>query len=306
MTVGTNSRTTYWADTNSRDVNSYVVNVSPKDTPFFSLAGSTKGMSRKYESVTDSNAAANAANAAIEGDTLTNTATNARSFEVNYMQIFTKVIEVSGTQEAVMKYGGVKSEMKYQVRKAYKELAQDVEKALFQAASASGATGTARSLDGLTALISTNTATASTSSATWTGTSDANLAAYEDLFNDMLDAAYETGENMDHVFVGGRQKRRISKLSTKVTRNVDAEKKTQILVINIYESDFGTINVILDRYVPDTHIVAVAIAGWKIAYLRRFKQFPLAKTADSKRIAIVGELTLGYDTEKMGAKITAS
>ena len=299
MAIDGCSKITYWAGANAVDTTDYITNVSPKDTPFFSLIGSNTGNARRLDSVTDTQAAASAANALVEGGTLDNTATTTRSFEYNYMQIFRKVIEVTGTQEVVAKYGGVKSEMKYQIMKKYKELAQDVEKAFIQAASATGASATARSLDGLTALVSTNTATVATDSATWTGTSDANLAAYEDLLNDLLDAMFETGEAPDTVFVGGQQKRRISKLSTKVTRNIDAMKKTQILSINVYDSDFGTVNVILDRYVPDNFILAVVRSGFRTSYLRRFNQFPLAKTSDSKRVAVLGELTLGYDSQKL-------
>lgn len=299
MAIDGCSKITYWAGANAVDTTDYITNVSPKDTPFFSLIGSNTGNARRIDSVTDTMASADAANALAEGGTLDNTETTARSFEYNYMQIFRKVIEVTGTQEIVTKYGGIKSEMKYQIMKKYKELAQDVEKALIQAASASGGSATARSLDGLTALVSTNATTVATDSATWTGTSDANLAAYEDLLNDLFDAMYETGEAPDTVFVGGKQKRRISKLSSKVTRDIDAEKKTQILSINVYDSDFGTVNIILDRYVPDNFISAIVRSGFRVTYLRRFMQFPLAKTSDAKRVAVLGELTLGYDSEKL-------
>ena len=301
-----NEMTTYRTSYNQRDVTNYVTNVSPTDTPFYSMIGNKGAVSRKIESLTDSNASASSTNAAIEGATLANTALNDRSVEENWTQIFTKVIEVSGSQEVVLKYGDIKSEMKYQISKAYKELGTDVEKTLITGTSASGASGTARSLGGVIEKITTNTATADVTGDTWVGTSNDSLALFEEKFNDMFDQAFETGHNMNTVFVGGKLKRRISKLSTKVTRNIDAEKKTQILVINVYDSDFGTMNIVLDRYVPDTTILAVDISGWKTAYLRRFKQFPLAKVSDSTRAAIVGELTLDAKTEKMGAKIVAS
>ncbi len=297
---------TYQAQVNARDVSDFVTNVSPKDSPFFSLIASNTGVARLKENVTDSLAAANDGNAIAEGGTLSDDTITTRSTESNYMQIFKKVINVTGTQEVTAKYGGVKSELAYQVKKRFTELATDVEKAFIQGNSASGTTAVARKLSGLVEKITTNTATADLTGATWTGTSDANLAAFEDILNDMFDQMYETGEAADTVLVGGDRKRRISKLSTKVTRNVDAEKKTQILSINMYDSDFGTMNIILDRYVPDANILAVALDMWEVSYLRRFTQFKLAKTTDSTRIAIVGELTLDGKTEKAGGKITAS
>jgi len=297
---------TYQAQVNARDVSDFVTNVSPKDSPFFSLIGSNSGVARLKENVTDALAAANKDNAIAEGGTLSDDTIQTRSTESNYMQIFKKVINVTGTQEVTAKYGGVSSEIAYQIKKRFTELATDVEEAFIQGTSASGNTATARSLNGLVAKIVTNTATADLTGATWTGTSDANLAAFEEILNDMFDQMWTTGQAPDTVLVGGDRKRRISKLSTKVTRNVEAERKTQILSINVYDSDFGTVNVILDRYVPDANVLAVALDMWEVSYLRRFTQMKLAKTTDSTRIAIVGELTLDGKTQKAGGKITAS
>lgn len=298
---------TYQAQVNARDVSNYVTNVSPKDSPFFSLIGSNKGNSRLKEQVTDTLTAANKDNALAEGGSLTTPdAIVTRGTESNYMQIFDKTISVTGTQEEVAKHGGIQSELAYQTKKRFTELATDVEEAFIQGNSASGSTAAARKLSGLIEKITTNTATANLTGATWTGTSDANLAAFEDSLNDLFDQMWETGQVADTVLVGGDRKRRISKLSTKVTRNVEAERKTQILSINVYDSDFGTVNIILDRYVPDANILAVALDMWEVSYLRRFTQFKLAKTNDSTQIAIVGELTLDGKTQKAGGKITAS
>lgn len=297
---------TYQAQVNARDVSDFVTNVSPKDSPFFSLVASNAGSARLKENVTDTLAAADKDNAIAEGASLDDDTIITRSTESNFMQIFTKTIRVSGTQEVVDKHGGVRSELAFQVKKRFTELATDVEEAFIQGSSASGTTAVARKLNGLIQKITTNTATADLTGATWTGTSDANLLAFEEILNDMFDQMWETGQAADTVFVGGNRKRRISKLSTKVTRNIDAQAKTQILSINIYDSDFGTMNIILDRYVPDANIIAVALDMWEVSYLRRFSQFKLAKTTDSTRISIVGELTLDGKTEKAGGKITGT
>lgn len=299
--------TTYDASaTNARDVTDAVEIVSPKDTPLFSMIGSNKASARRKERVTDALASANAGNALVEGGTLSDDTLTARAIEFNDMQIFKKVINISGTQEEVAKYGGITSEIKAQVIKAYTELGTDVEKALFQGTSATGTTAVARKLSGLVEKITTNTATAVATGATWTGTGTADYAAYESLLTDLLEIGYNTGTIFDHVFVGGTQKRRISKLTDKVTRQIMAEDKVQVNVVNLYDSDFGTVKIILDRYVPSTNIIAIQKDKLEISYLRRFMQMPLAKTTDSERIAIVGELTLDMATEKAGGKITAS
>ena len=289
-----------------RDVSDFVVNVAPREAPFFNLIGTNKGSARVKENVTDDLATAVSTNAAVEGADLVDKTISTRPVEKNYMQIFTNTINISGTQEEVVKFGNVTSEIAYQIQKAYKELARDVESSLINGVSATGTTAVARTMSGLVEKITTNTATASTSSATWTGTASADLAAYETLFNDLLNLGWTNGTSFDTVFVGGTQKRRISKLTTNVTRNVAASEKTQILSINSYDSDFGVVDIILDRYVGATLILAVALDMWEVSYLRGFKQTPLAKTGDASRFSVIGELTLDGKTEKGAGKITAS
>ena len=292
--------------TNAFDVSPYVTNVSPKDSPLFSMLNSSVGIARVKENVTDSLTTPTTANqnSLIEGADFVNKAVTSRSIESNVMQIFGQTIEVSGTQEAVAKYGGVNSELAYQVKKAYTEIATSVEWSFINSDQVAGDSATARRLDGLIQKITTNTTTVTSDAASITGETAADLAAFEDVLNAMFQQMWTTGQPCDTVLVGGSRKRRISKLTNKVTRNIDAEQKTQILSINVYDSDFGTVNIILDRYVPDENILAIALDMWEVSYLRRFTQFKLAKTADSTQIAVVGELTLDAKTERAGGKIT--
>ena len=297
---------------NAPDVSDYVTNVSPKDSPLFSMISSNAGTSRVKENVTDDFVPANGNNALVEGATLTSEAISQRDTVRNTMQIFSKTINISRTQEEVAKYGGIKSEIAYQTKKKYTELATDVEKAFVQNAGAAGDASTPRQLTGLINKISGHAQSVAGVSGNTeaidddnieNGTTTANLEAYEDKLNDMFDRAWETGQTVDTVFVGGKHKRRISKLTSKVTRNTDAEAKTQILSINTYDSDFGTVNIILDRYVPDTHIVGVALDLWEVSYLSRFNQYKLAKISDGTQISVIGELTLDGKTDEAGALI---
>lgn len=296
-----NSRSTYTTTLNQRDLTSYVTNVSPKETPLYSLIGRTTGTARQKESVTDVLQSSNKDNALAEGGSLTtNTTTADRNTESNWMQIFTKTIEVSGTQEAVMKFGGITSELAYQVELKYKELATDVEDALINGTGATGTSAVARKMYGLVAKITTNTATAASANAQWTGTAAADYKNFEEKLLDLLQLGFTTGQIFDTVICAGTAKRRISNLSTKLTQNVNAVDKKAIMVISTYESDFGEVSVILDRYVPSTSIIALKIDMFKVAYLRPFTQEVLAKTTDSKQVAVVGECTLAFDTEKAG------
>lgn len=295
--------TTYMTTADSkRDVNDFVVNISPSDSPMYSMISDTGMTSRKKENVYDTYGGGSAINALSEGDSFTDETITARSISENYAQIFYKVINVSETQEAIAKYGGVKSEIEYQVRKKFVELAKDVEYSFMVGTATAGQTGTgsanARKLGGLSTIITTNTATASGDASTGT--------AFEDTLNDLFQTMYGTGETPDTVLCAGARKRYISALTANVTRNVDAEKKMQINSINIYDSDFGTVNIILDRYVPSTKLFAIKKEMFRSAYLRKFKRVPLAKTSDATRVAIVGELTLDALQEGAGGQITFS
>jgi len=238
--------------TNKRDVNDFVVNISPSDSPMYSMIAETGMTSRKKENVYDTYGGGSSINSLAEGDTFTDQTITARSVSENYAQIFYKVINISDTQEEVAKYGGVKSEVEYQVKKKFVELAKDVEYSFMIGTATAGVTGTgtanARKLGGLLTKITTNTATASGDASTGT--------AFEDELNDLFETMYGTGETPDTVLCAGARKRYISALTTNVTRNVDAEKKMQINSINVYDSDFGTVNIILDRYVPATSLFA--------------------------------------------------
>lgn len=300
MAINTNAISTYTTTAlNDRDVANYITNVSPTDSPFFSMIGESSAFARLKEEPVDTLSAANGNNALVEGDVLTsNTAPTAKSTESNSLQIFKKTIEVTGTQEIVNKYGGIKSELQYQVKKRYTELATDVEAAFITGTAATGGASTARTLTGLTAKVTTNTATAFASASIYTSTAAADIAAFEVLLNDMFQLGFTTGQQFDTVLVGAKLKRRISALTTNVTRYVGAQQYVQSAVINIYESDFGTMNIILDRYVPSVWILAVKKDMCSTAYLRKWDRIPLAKTNDSTQVSIVGELTLSVRTEK--------
>ena len=316
-----------YSATNAPDYSDFIANVSPKDSPFLTMINSNGAVARLKQNVTDTltsplQSGANAGiikdvamqNALPEGALLTPQSGTVREVESNYMQIFRKVIQVTATQEEVAKYGGVQSEIGYQIKKSFTELATEVEASFVQGtghagASAGDATAQARRLSGLIEKITSNavTAVALTNTGANTGLfsdTTASLKRYENKLNDLFDTMWETGQPCDTVLVGGRQKRRISELTDKVTRNIEASQKTQILSINMYDSDFGTVNIILDRYVPDVNIIAVALEMWEVSYLRRFNQVKLAKTGDNTQIAIVGELTLDGKTERAGGKIT--
>ena len=142
------------------DLSDVIYNISPTDTPFMSSVGKTKATAVLHEWQTDSLAAADATNAAVEGADATSATLSPTTRVGNRTQISQKTIQVSGTLDNAIDKAGRKSEKAYQLSKASSELKRDMEKILLSnqvaAAGTGGGSPTARTLGGLQAWINTN------------------------------------------------------------------------------------------------------------------------------------------------------
>lgn len=284
---------TYQAAGNREDLTDILTNITPTDTPMFSRFQKTRAKGTLHEWMTESLASA-AENKNVEGADFTYTTPTARTRVNNYTQIFVKTLEVSATQEVIDK-AGLESEFAHRMENQMKEIARDVEYQYVNGASASGASGTARELNGVLSFISTNNETGS-----GTGTQ----ALTEAMYNDALQTIYAAGGNPDTAYANGWQKRKISSFSTPSTRNVDADDKRLVASVDVYESDFGMQTIVLDRYMSTDTVALLEDNKWATAILRPFESMETAKVADSLRGAIVGELTLECRNEAASGKIT--
>lgn len=285
---------TYGAAGNREDLMDVITNISPIDTPMFTMFRKEKARATLHEWMTESLADA-ASNAAVEGADFSYGLLTARSRVTNNTQIFTKTWKVSETQEAVDK-AGVESEYARRMQNALKEAARDIEYALVNGTGNSGASGTARELKGVLSFITTNVETGS-----GTGTQ----ALTESMYNDLLQTVYAAGGNPDVTFANGWQKRKISAFSTPSTRNIDAEDKRIVAAVDVYESDFGLQTIKLDRYMATDKVAVLESDKWAIAVLRPVAAVQdIAKDSDSLKGAVVGELTLTSYNEAASGKIT--
>ena len=97
-----------------------------------------------------------AANAAVEGASISYGTLSATTKLTNNTQISTKAVQVSGTNDAVTS-AGRNNELAYQVAKAAKELKRDMETALLSnVATTAGSATAARKLGGVQTWISSN------------------------------------------------------------------------------------------------------------------------------------------------------
>lgn len=284
---------TYQAIGNKEDLLDLITNITPTDTPMFSSLAKSKAKATLHEWLTDSLASA-AANAEIEGSDAAFGTLTPRVRTGNYAQILRKTFQVSDTQDIVDK-AGLEKEYAYQMEKAMKELARDIEYALVNGTGNVGASATARTLKGVLAWITTNVET---------GTGTADEALTETMYNNMLQTIYAAGGNPDTTYANAWQKRKIDAFTAGATKYVEAADQRLVAAVGVYESSFGVQKIVLDRYMTTSVVACLQNDKWRVAPLRAVKHTPIAKIGSSERGMIEAELTLESLNEAASGKIT--
>jgi len=307
MAIYTNAYETFDSNDRREDLANVIYNISPTDTPFMSSIGTGTASSTLHEWQTDALAAA-ATNVVMEGDNTPSRALVATSKLLNYTQISTKPVVVTGTQEVINK-AGMTSEMAYQIAKAGKELKRDMEFDLTGVNVATvGSSGTGRKLRGYEAWCNTNDshgAGGSTHGTTGAVTDGTQRVLTEALVKSSLKACYDEGGNPDLLLVGSFNKQKVSGFTGNSTRMDMAEDKSLVATIDVYVSDFGEVRVVADRILRSSGRTTMIVDTemWHTAMLRPFTVQDLAKTGDSEVKQLIVEYTLVSKNEKASAKI---
>lgn len=302
MALPTDTQSTYDTIGNREDLSDVIYNVDPTDTPFITSIPRTKATAVLHEWQTDTLEAASATNAVLEGDDATTDAFTATARLSNTCQISDKVPRVTGTQQAVVS-AGRKDELAYQIVKRSKELRRDMESSLLaNNAEVTGNATTARELGGIEAWFETNTdrgAAGTDGGGGNTAAGDGTQRAFtEPLLQAVIAACWDSGGDPDCVMVGSFNKQAMSAFTGNATRFKGAEDKTLVAAIEIYQSDFGDLEIIPNRFSRNRSALVLQKDMWATSYLRPVSITDLAKTGDSERRQIVGEYTLESRNEK--------
>lgn len=299
MAIVTNTFTRYSAIGIREDLSNVIYNISPEETPFISNVSRENVKNTYFEWQTDALAAASASNAALEGDDISSFQAVTPTARVgNYTQISTKNVIISGTLEAVDK-AGRRSELTYQLAKMGSELKRDMESALLaNQAAVAGNTTTARRTAGLPAWLTSNTnfgtggADPTVGSTPTAARTDGTQRAFtEALLKDVIAEVWTSGGTPKMLMVGAFNKQAASAFSGIATkfRDVPAGQQAQIIgAADVYVSDFGTVNIVPNRFqrARDAFVVDPEYAS--LAILRPIQQTELAKTGDAeKRLMLV-------------------
>ena len=312
MAAPTGTFQTYGASGNREDLIDVIYDISPTDTPFMSNIDRGSASATLHEWQTDSLAASNADNAQIEGgDAATDTASATTRFG-NYTQIFHKVPRVARTQRSV-NTAGRRDEMSYQIAKRGKEIKRDIEaRACSAQGGVAGGSGTAREMAGLGAwlfgnqVIATTSGTAPTTGTAPTVSSGApttDVASgtagtfLEDDLKTAISNCWDDGGDPTLVMVGSFNKKAASAFTGIGTQYRDVQPSPAapgsiVGAADLYVSDFGTHQIVANRFQPSNVAYVLDLDYWCLDYVDGIQQEPLAKTGDSDRVLIVTELTL--------------
>ena len=277
------------------DLGGIIYDITPVDTPFLSTIPRTEASNTLHEWQTDSLAAA-AANAVIEGDEASTDASTATTRLSNYTQISDKVARVTGTAVAVNTAGRA-NEMDYQMLKRGRELKRDMETALLaNTAKSAGSDVAARFVGGVPTWIATNestSGTAPTGDGSDTRTNGTQRAFTEDQVKTVMKAVFDAGGMPDMLMVGGFN-RQISSSFGAGTKFQKVEDTTLHTSFDVYESDFGNLRIVPNRFQQARDALILQADMWAVAFLpgRNMAEYELAKTGDTERKQLLSEYTL--------------
>ncbi|MEM9914540.1 MAG: DUF5309 family protein [Planctomycetota bacterium] len=260
------------------------------------VTGNDLAVSRGYGGTTSAAISDNTSirilgNAALEGDDAPTTRFTNRTRQLNYTQIFTAGVEVSGSQLAARQIA-IDDEMDYQKQERLRELVRDLENCVINGAANTssnpmGNAATRRTMRGIIPSLSSNIVDGGS-----------NALTEETLNGALRDIWEQSNGPIDTIVASGTQKRAINGFVTASRGFGPATERFKDLV-SVYESDFGVCRVVLSRWVPRDSVLMLDSSRIDVLPLsgRSFQYKPLAATGDSESGQVLGEYTLELRNE---------
>jgi len=276
---------TYTYDDNARreDLLDIITNIDPVNTQLMSGLGTSTAKDSFHQYLIDTLGTVGT-NAFVEGvDACYADRTDPTRLN-NVTQIVRVGYQVSDTEREI-NAAGFNDRFTYEGGKALKEWKNAAEFALMRGSLACGTGSAARQLRGIKNSLSLVT-------------SQSGVSLTETILNDRFQNVWNTGSEVNAVYVGMYQKRKISGFTAGSTKQTMSEDRRLVNAVDVYESDAAKmVKLFAHRYVTISGDVNYDVIGidedkFKIAYLRKPITRELAKTGDSSNGEVVGELTL--------------
>jgi hypothetical protein len=232
-------------------------------------------------------------------------ATSATTRVGNYTHILRRTTIVADNFSA-LDTAGRNDELSYQIAKRGKELRRDIEATLTaNNAQVAGNSATARETGGLGAWIATN-ASAGAGGALATGngatarTDGTQRDLTEAMVKDVMQQAFTSGGQPSILMVGPHNKTVVSGFAGIAAQRYQAPSDSPTTIIgaaDVYLSDFGTLNVVANRFSPERTAYLLDPEYASVCYLRPIQNVALSKTGDAEKSMVLAEFGLKVTNE---------
>lgn len=289
-----------------------IYRIDPTDTPIFSALKKEGARAVYTEWQVQELAAASATNYNNEGADYSYVNPSATTRMGNYHQISVKAASVSGTLDAVDKAGRDRETAYVKTLKGL-ELRRDIEKYLVSDVAKSSSDP--RKAGTLSTWITNVSVAASSAAPTGDGTDTPTLSgtdramAISQIDAAML-AAFEDGGKPSIITMSPTNKQVFSNLSSAsvatnqiiTSANKDA---AYVGAVSLYRSDFGELNVVVDRFQGNDRLFLLDTDYASITTLpnRNFVVSDVAPTGDATKFAILAEWSLKVSAPKAHAAV---
>lgn len=313
-----------------------IINVTPQDTPFLTaiagvnaenFSGTVAGAKPvdsiifEWQTVDLRDAAVN--KSVAEGADAPSPTARSRSNVTNVVEIHHEALSVSYTKQAatgqhastgsshtgaVGLNGVAVDEVNLQMRAHWSQIARDVERSFLEGVFQNPSTNsTARQTRGILTAITTNVVNAN-------GYDLADTNNTADPILDLMQLVWESGgiseSSTAAIIVNGYQRRRLTAKFITGGNYREASRTVGGVRVDTIVTDFGELNVLLDRHMPATQAAVVSLEQCRPVVLNipgkgaGFFVEELAKTGASDRWQFYGEIGLEYGNEKAHGKVT--
>lgn len=292
------------------DLENFIYDITPEDTPVFSMMARTTAAQYLHEWQTDA-LRTSAVNAHIEGDDTVSEARLATVRLGNYVQLFKNAVTVPDGDKNLDK-AGRETEMAYQSIKIGKEQLLDIEKALMaNQARVQGSDVAPRFLAGIPSWLVSNVTGigAGGSNPTGDGTNartDGTQGAFTQANFDLaMQQAWQRGGKPSKVILGPSQMTTAQGFVGNNNQNsiIEADQTKVIKFMSVYVTPWGKVEFIPARENRTRDVFIMQPNMWKIAMYRGTRTKELASLGDNSRRQVLTELTLVSCNEKASAAV---
>jgi hypothetical protein len=300
MAIVTNTFTSHSAVGIRESLADIISSISPEEVPFQSNVGSENVSNTYFEWQTDS-LASTSTTPVIDGDDVSSfDATSATTRVGNYTHIRRRTTIVADNL-AAQDLAGRNDELSYQIAKRGKELKRDIEATLTDNnAQVAGNSSTARETGGLGAWIATNESVGTgggltTGNGTTARTDGTQRDFTEAMLKDAMQQAFVSGGQPTILMVGPHNKTVVSGFAGIAAQRYMAPSDSPTTIIgaaDVYMSDFGTLNVVANRFSRERDAWLLDPEYASVCYLRPIQNVELSKTGDASKSMVIAEFGL--------------